>query len=227
MLCTATSLALRPPPCKHCCRFANAALRLPTAQHCAAYCLFDLPYYLQVRQRLVATRRRMEELLSGHVPDSDAGQRTAFCDCLRRLRLELGWVCAARAGGLHAEACAAALTLFNGVACALQSGTRRRSSCWSRCWRSTGPCGNAAAASSQRVSCALHAVRRLRQQGCAVSLCQLSAVLSCLLAVCCAGLTAVPLAVPLQSPVSAPCPRATCAGPPAPPALPAASLSAP
>lgn len=35
------------------------------------------PPWPQVRQRLVATRKRMEELLAGHVPDSDAGGRGA------------------------------------------------------------------------------------------------------------------------------------------------------
>jgi phosphoenolpyruvate carboxylase len=35
------------------------------------------PYRLilgEVRQRLLATRKRMEELLAGHVPDADAGE---------------------------------------------------------------------------------------------------------------------------------------------------------
>ena len=44
----------------------------------------------------------------------------------------------------------------------LQSGTRRRSSCWSRCWPSTGRCGSAAAASSQRVSAKLPALKLCR-----------------------------------------------------------------
>ena len=63
---------------------------------CAARCLLHPrsaganPYKIvlgEVRQRLMATRRRMEELLAGHSPDADAGAA----------RSGLGW--AGLAGG--------------------------------------------------------------------------------------------------------------------------------